>query len=127
MPIFARSYVGVRPVVGLAISLALHALVFTLGFTHLGAPTDKPDPPARKQKLTVLYIRPPEKSVPEPEPAPPKAKALAVPLPPIPVPEVMSLVEPVTPRQPASMAAPPVPTAAECKRPAIPFLTALDQ
>ena len=114
-----RSLVGpharVRPVVGLAISLALHALVFTLAFTHFGALTDKPDPQAREQKLTVLYLRPPEpeKSAPEPEPPAPVAQAPAVPRPSIPVPEVAPVVEPVTPRQPASMAAPPAPTAEE--------------
>lgn len=114
-----RSLVGpharVRPVVGLAISLALHALVFALAFTHLGALTDKTDSRAREQKLTVLYLRPPapEKSAPEPEPPAPMAEAPAVPRPSIPVPEVELVVEPVTPRQPASMAAPPAPTAEE--------------
>ena len=98
---------------GLAISLALHALVFIGAFTHLGAPTDKPDPPAREPKVTVLYIRPPEpeKPAPEPAPPPPKAEAPAVPPPPIPVPGVPAAAEPVTPRQPAAMAAPPAPTA----------------
>jgi hypothetical protein len=116
-----RSLVGpharVRPVVGLAISLALHALVFTLAFTHLGALTDKPDPPAREQKITLLYIRPPEPEKPAPEPEPPAtmAKAHTAPLPPapVPVPEGPSVFEPVTPRQAASMAAPPAPTAEE--------------
>lgn len=113
--IHARPYAGARPVVGLAISLALHALVFIGAFTHLGAPTDKPDPPAREPKVTVLYIRPPEpeKPAPEPAPPPPKAEAPAVPPPPIPVPGVPAAAEPVTPRQPAAMAAPPAPTAEE--------------
>ncbi len=104
--IHAAPYAGVRPVVGLAISLALHALVFTLAFTHLGAPTEKPDLPPREQTVTVLVLRPPE-------PPARAADAPAVPLTPIPVPEIPSMVEPVTPRQPASMAAPPAPTAAE--------------
>jgi hypothetical protein len=105
----------VRPVVGLAISLALHALVFALAFTHLGAPTDKTDSRAREQKVTVIYLRPPEpeKSAPEPERPAAMAEAPAVPLPTIPVPNVASVVAPVTPRQPASMAAPPAPTAEE--------------
>ncbi|HRH85567.1 MAG TPA: energy transducer TonB [Rubrivivax sp.] len=113
--IHAGPYAGARPVVGLAISLGLHALVFIGAFTHLGAPTDKPDPPARGQKVTVLYIRPPEpeNSAPEPEPPPPKLEAPAVPPPPTALSEVPSVVAPVTPRQPASMAAPPAPTAAE--------------
>ncbi|MBE0548991.1 MAG: energy transducer TonB [Rubrivivax sp.] len=108
-------YAGVRPVVGLAISLALHALVFALAFTSIGALTDKADPPAREPRVTVLYIRPPEpeKSAPEPEPPVRAADAPAVTIPPIPVPAVPLVVEPATPRQPASMAAPPAPTAEE--------------
>ena len=108
-------YARVRPVVGLAISLALHALVFALAFTHLGALTDKTDSRAREQKVTVLYLRPPEpeKSAPEPEALAAMAEAPAVPRPSIPVPKVALVVEPVTPRQPASMAAPPAPTAEE--------------
>ena len=114
-----RSLVGpharVRPLVGLAISLALHALVFALACTHLGALTDKTDSRAREQKVTVLYLRPPEleKSAPEPEPPAVMAQAPAVPRPAIPVPEVALVVEPVTLRQPAAMAAPPAPTAEE--------------
>ena len=114
-----RSLVGpharVRPLVGLAISLALHALVFALASTHLGALTDKTDSRAREQKVTVLYLRPPEleKSAPEPEPPAVMAQAPAVPRPAIPVPEVALVVEPVTLRQPAAMAAPPAPTAEE--------------
>ena len=105
----------VRSVVGLAISLALHALVFALAFTQLGAITDKADPRAREQQITVLYLRPPEpeKSAPDPEPPAALAEAPAVPLPTIPVPEVESVVAPVVPRQMASMAAPPAPTAEE--------------
>ena len=108
-------YAGVRPVAGLAISLALHALVFIGAFTHLGAARDKPDPPAREPTVTVLYIRPPEpeKSIPEPEPPSPNVDAPALSPPPIVAPDVPSVVEPITPREPASMAAPPAPTAAE--------------
>ena len=106
---------GVRPVVGLGISLALHALVFTLAFTHFGALTDKPDPPAHEPRVTVLYIRPsvPVKPVPEPAPPAPMAEASALLLPPTPAPapEVPAVVVPVTPREPASRAAPPAPTA----------------
>jgi len=111
----AVPYAGVRPVVGLAISLALHALVFALAFTHLGALTDKTDPPAREQKITVLYLRPPEpeKSAPEPGPPAAMAQAPAVPRPAIPVPEVASVVAPATSHPPTSMAAPPAPTAEE--------------
>lgn len=111
----AAPYAGVRPVVGLAISLALHALVFALAFTHLGKITDKADSRAPEQRVTVLVLQPPEPemSAPEPEVLAPMAEAPAVPRPSIPVPEVTLVVEPVTPRQPASMAAPPAPTAEE--------------
>ena len=111
----AVPYAGVRPVFGLAITLALHALVFALAFTHFGGRTDRTDPQSREQKVTVLVIRPPEpeKSEPEPEPPAPKAQAPAVPLAPIPMPEVAPVVEPAMPRQAASMAAPPAPTAEE--------------
>jgi hypothetical protein len=108
-------YAGVRPVVGLAISLALHALVFIGAFTHLGAARDKPDPAVHEPSVTVLYLRPPEpeRSAPKPEPRPPIADAPALPPPAIPAPDIPSAVEPVTPREPALMAAPPAPTAAE--------------
>jgi hypothetical protein len=103
---------GVRPLAGLAISLALHALVFIGAFTHLGVTRDRPAPPAREPTVTVLYIRPPEPetSVPEPEPLPPRVEAPALAPPPIPAPD---LVAPVRLREPASMAAPPAPTAKE--------------
>lgn len=106
---------GVRPVVGLTISLALHALVFIGALTHLGAARDKPDPLAREQAVTVLYIRPPEPEKPAlaPKPPPPRADARAPPPPPIPVPDVPSMVAPVTTRQPAATPAPPAPTATE--------------
>jgi hypothetical protein len=111
----AVPYAGVRPVVGLAITLGLHALAFTLAFTHFGALTDKTGPPAREQKVTVLVLRPPEPELPAPQPEPPAAMAPApAVLPPtVPVPEVASVAEPATPRQAASMAAPPAPTAEE--------------
>lgn len=112
-------YAGVRPVVGLAITLSLHALVFALAFTSFGALTDKTNPQASEQAVTVLYLRPPEpekpelEPEPEPEPPAPMVQAPAVPLPPIPVLEVAPVVEPAVPRQAASMAAPPAPTAQE--------------
>ncbi len=108
-------YAGVRPVAGLAISLALHALVFIGAFTHLGVAWDRPEPPAREPTVTVLYVRPPEpeESVPEPEAPPPKVEAPSLSPPPIVVPDTPSVVEPITPREPTSMAAPPAPTAAE--------------
>lgn len=106
---------GVQPVVGLAISLALHALVFTLAVTPFGALTVKPNPPAYEQRVTVLVIRPPEpeESAPEPAPAAPRVKASDLPLPPGPTSGVPAEVETLALREPASMAAPPAPTAAE--------------
>ena len=111
----AGPYVGVRPVVGLAISLAFHALVFTLASKDLFTLTSKQDPLARERKVTVLYLRPPEPGAFAPARDPPTLVATApvVPRPSIPVPEVRSVVEPATPREPASMAAPPAPTAEE--------------
>lgn len=111
----AAPYAGVRPAVGLTISLALHALVFIVASKHLFIPAGKPTPPAREQTVTVLYLRPTEaeKLAPEPEPLPLVANTRAVRRPPIPAPEVRSVIEPATPRQPASMAAPPAPTAEE--------------
>ncbi len=111
----AVPYAGVRPVVGLAISLALHALVFGLVFTNVSELADKPDPPASERRVTVLILRPPEpeRSAPEPEPAVRAVRAPTVPLPSLPVPEVPAVAEPVMPRHPASMAAPSAPTAEE--------------
>jgi hypothetical protein len=106
---------GIRPVVGLTLSLALHALVLMLASTHLGALKDRPEPQPPEQTITLLDLRPPqpEKSVPKPEPQPVAAEAPVQPPAPIPVPEISSPMAPVAPRQSASMAAPPVPTAQE--------------
>lgn len=106
---------GVSAAVGLAVSVALHALVFTLAFTQLAVPTGKPDQPAREQNVTVRVLRPPEpeKPAPELEPATVVADAAARPLARNAAPEVGSVVDPTPPRQPASMAAPPAPTAEE--------------
>lgn len=110
---------GLPAVSGLLVSLALHALVFVGTFAHLGAPAEKADSPARELIVTVLTIRPPD-SEPEPsaeerEPPPRKREASALPAAPlpVPVPEVPSALVPATPREPASVAAPPAPTAAE--------------
>ena len=115
MPTHAGPDAGVRPVIGLAISLALHALVFSLAFTNIAAITDKRAKPAREQQVTVLILRPPEleQSEPEPELSIRAAEAPPVPLPPLPEPGVPMVAEVVTSRQPASMAAPSAPTAEE--------------
>lgn len=111
----AGPYAGVRSVVGLAISLALHALVFALVFTNVAAITDEQAQPAREQQVTVLILRPPEpeQSAPEPELSILAADAPRVPLPPLPVPDAPMVADAVMPRPPASMAAPPAPTAEE--------------
>lgn len=114
-PTHAGPYAGVRPVVGLAISLALHALVFSLAFTNIAAITEKRAKPTREQQVTVLILRPPEleQSAPEPELSIRAAEAPPVPLPPLPEPGVPMVAEAVTSRHPASMAAPSAPTAEE--------------
>lgn len=111
----AAPYVGIRPVVGLTVTLALHALVFAFAFVYSSAPQDQPYPPPREQTITLLILRPlkPEKSAPEPKPPLVVADVPALPPAPLPVPEVHSMVEPATSRQPASLAAPPAPTAEE--------------
>lgn len=53
----AVPYAGVRPVVGVAVTLALHALVFVLASTHLGALKDGADPPRREQTITLCGRR----------------------------------------------------------------------
>lgn len=112
---FEGPHARVRPVVGLAITLALHALVIALAFSRLGSITDRAETRAREQQVTVLYLRPPEPdpSAPEPDPVVAVAEAPAMPPPVVPLPEVASVVEPVTRRQPASRAAPAPPTAEE--------------
>lgn len=106
---------GLPAVVGLLVSLALHALVFVGAFTHLGVTPDKADLPAREQIVTLLTIRPPEpeSSAIERELPTRSVEASALPAAPRPVQEVSSVVVPAAPREPASMAAPPAPTAAE--------------
>lgn len=111
----AVPYAGVRPVVGLTVTLALHALVFVLASTHWGALKDGADLPPREQTITLLVLRPPEPERPAPEPEPPLVvrDTPALPPPPLPLPEVHAPVAPAAPRQPASMAAPPAPSAEE--------------
>ena len=113
--VHAWTSAGGRPAVGLALSLALHALVFIGAFTHPGTAEDKPDRLTRDQPVTVLYIRQPEpeKSAPKRVPLPPKAKGPPLQPRPTPASDGPSAAELVTPREPASMAAPPAPTAAE--------------
>lgn len=107
--------VVVRSVVGLTVSLAMHALVFMLAFSHLGEIKDEPRQSARERTIAVLVLRPPEpeESAPEPGPATVVADAPAERLAPIAEPAAGSVVRPAPPRQPASMAAPPAPTAEE--------------
>jgi TonB family protein len=111
----AMPYVGVRPAFGLAVSLALHGLLFALAAAHRS--TGKPGRPAGEQTVIQLKLLPPapeairpaaELEAPAPAPVQP-----ALPVPPITLPEDLLVAVPDSPRQPASMAAPPAPTAEE--------------
>ena len=86
--------------------------MFIGAFTQLGVTRNLP---AREPTSLVVHLPAPEPEspAPEPQPAPPEVEVPAPPPLPIPVPELPSWVEPSTPREPASMAAPPAPTAAE--------------
>ena len=104
----AMPYVGVGPVVGLVVSVALHALLLVLAAGYLS--TGKPDRPAVEQKVIQLKLLPPAPESEAPALAPDRP---SVPVPPITVPEGVLVAVPHTPRRPASMAAPPAPTAEE--------------
>ena len=108
-------YVGVRPAFGLTVTLALHVLLLALAAGHLS--TGKPDRPAGEQTVIQLKLLPPapETIRPAPEfeaPAPAPAQP-SLPAPRITVPEDLLVAVPDAPRQLASMAAPPAPTAEE--------------
>lgn len=111
----AMPYAGVGPVVGLAVSLVLHALLFVFATGHVSK--GKPDLPAGEQSVILLKLLPPASE--RVSPAPPSgAPAPAPDLRPLPVPTITvprdgMVAAPDTPRQPASMAAPPAPTAEE--------------
>ena len=112
----AMPWVGARPAIGLAVSLALHALVIALVTGQLsGGPVQRT---AGRQAITYLKLLPPADPGPAmagpgpqppalvPVPAPPPVPALTVPAPANPA-------LPDAPRPPATQAAPPAPTADE--------------
>lgn len=105
-------HAGAGPVVGLAVSVALHALLFALAGWHLtareaGRPVDEPTIIQLKLLLQPEAVRP-ERVAPAPLPVP-----TVVPVPTISAPEIVLATVPETPRQPDSMAAPSAPTAEE--------------
>jgi len=109
------SRTGARPVVALCATLALHALVFVLASTRFGAVTDGPARHPRQQTVSVMVLPPasPQRAAPEPDPPPIEAAAPVAPPAPLPVLEVRPAIEAAAARAPASMAAPPAPTAEE--------------
>ena len=106
--------VGARlVVVCLSISVALHALVFGLAAGHLFSSAPKRDLPADAQRVIQLELLPPPPDIAKPVPKPaaraPARSAVARP------PQPVAGVRPVTAAaaSPATMAAPPAPTAEE--------------
>lgn len=108
-PAWPRAIVG--PVVGLVVTVALHALLYMVAGGLL--PMGHGDRQAAGLTLIQLKLLPPAPDTVSPEPeAPAPARILpALPVPSITAPEVVVAVAPDTPRQPATMAAPPAPTA----------------
>ena len=107
-------HAGAGPVVGLAVSVALHMLMFVWAAGHLST--------RKTERLTdepiVIHLKlppPPEAVTPEPVAAvhPPAPAPSALPAPTLSAPEVVLATVPETPRQPASMAAPSAPTTEE--------------
>lgn len=105
-------YRGTGAAFGLAVSVALHALLFAVAAGHLSM--RKPNRPADEPTVIQLRLLPPPEAVvreaptPAPAPVPP-----VLPVPTITAPEVVLVPPPETPRQPVTMAAPPAPTAEE--------------
>lgn len=110
-----RPYAGGGPAIGLATSLGLHAMLLALATGHFA--TGRPDRPSNEPSLVQLKLLPAAAEViapaPAPEAPPPEAELAPVPTPPITVPDELLAALPAAPRQPASMAAPPAPTAEE--------------
>lgn len=106
-----RATIG--PVVGLAVSVAVHALLFMVASGLVS--TGHRERQAAGPPLIQLKLLPPLPGTARSDPeAPAPAPALpALPVPTIAVPEVAVEAVPDTPRQPATLAAPPAPTAQE--------------
>lgn len=106
-------YARTSPVVGLAFSMALHAMVFAVAVGFLS--TDKPVRQTDEHQIVHLKLVPPEAATvgieaPVPALAPQQAHLSTHPRV---VPDVVRLTAPEPPKQPASMQAPPAPTAEE--------------
>ena len=106
-------YGGTSPVFGLAFSTALHALVLAVAVGFLS--TDKPVRQSDEPQVVQLKLLPLEAARVEPEaagalPGPRQVDLKTLPLA---APEVVTATVPENPRQPASMPAPPAPTAEE--------------
>lgn len=101
------------PAFGLVVSIALHALLFMVAGGLLSAghrERQAAEPTVIQLKLLPL---PQDLASPEPEPPAPAPVLQAMPVPAIAAPEIVVAAVPDTPRQPATMAAPPAPTAEE--------------
>lgn len=106
-------YAGTGPAVGLAVSVAVHALLLALAGGHLSA--RKADPAADEPLVVQPRLLPPPREAVRPEP--PVRTTLpvppALPVPTIAAPDMVVAAAPDAPREPASMAAPPAPTTEE--------------
>jgi len=108
----AMSYRGTGAALGLAVSLALHALLFVVMAGHLSM--RKSDRPTDEPTVIQLKLLPPPEAVDREPPTPaPALEPPALTLPTIAAPEVVLVPPPEALRQPATMAAPPAPTAEE--------------
>lgn len=106
----AMPHARAAPVVGLAVSVALHALLFVLAAGHPSKRT--PERLTDEPMVIELMLLPPPETV-RPEPAAPVPIPFALPVPTLSAPEIVLSTVLETPRQPASMAAPSAPTAEE--------------
>lgn len=101
------------PAVGLVVSVVLHALLFMAAGGLLSA--GHRERQAAEPTVIQLKLLPPPQDLasPEPEPPAPAPVLQAMPVPAIAAPEIVVSAVPETPRQPATVAAPPAPTAEE--------------
>lgn len=105
----------------MGLSLALHALVAGLVAPLLTAPIERAARPAASPPVVLLTlpreapapVAAPAPSPPAPPPRPPARRAKAPPPVPVPAPVPEQVAEVAAPRAPATMAAPPPPTAEE--------------
>lgn len=101
------------PLVGLLVTIAVHALMFTVAAGLL--PAGQRERQAAEPTLVQLKLLPLPPDIVSPDPETPTADPVppALPVPTIEAPEIVVASVPDTPRQPATMAAPPAPTAEE--------------